>query len=250
MALIAFCYGALAFVDLIKAELLPAKYQDYTLVKGIPSWSWRTWALGFLVIILLVLLEGAHDATRKREQQITDRKHEIEQLEAQLIVEKDRFKPQFRFKTINFGVFPSQPNVPQVKGIDAFGWFELRLLNSGVPSIATNWRVFIEIGGHQIEGRSILITDAMVITMRNEKSEKIAELTKDSFIQGKTIKSIPTGDQARGWIVAGFTGHTALELRDPKTKWIVTCEDVLGKEWKFEHYANPNRAAEGLAFEP
>src|ERR1700731_3858297 len=53
--------------DLIKSELLPEKYQSWTLVAKTPHLSWRTWAIALLAILLCVLLEGAHAAIQKRD---------------------------------------------------------------------------------------------------------------------------------------------------------------------------------------
>ena len=53
--------------DLIKSELLPEKYQSWTVVALTPHLQWRTWALALLVILLGVLLEGSHAAIRERE---------------------------------------------------------------------------------------------------------------------------------------------------------------------------------------
>jgi hypothetical protein len=53
--------------DLIKSELLPDKYQSWTLVAKTPHLSWRTWVIALLAILLGVLLEGAHAAIQKRD---------------------------------------------------------------------------------------------------------------------------------------------------------------------------------------
>jgi len=53
--------------DLIKSELLPEKYQSWTLVAKTPHLSWRTWVSALLVILIGVLLEGAHAAIQKRD---------------------------------------------------------------------------------------------------------------------------------------------------------------------------------------
>jgi hypothetical protein len=52
--------------DLIKSELLPDKYQSWTLVAKTPHLSWRAWVIALLTILLGVLLEGAHAAIQTR----------------------------------------------------------------------------------------------------------------------------------------------------------------------------------------
>jgi hypothetical protein len=53
--------------DLIKSELLPEKYQSWTVVAKTPHMAWRTWVIVSLVALLGILLEGAHAAIQKRE---------------------------------------------------------------------------------------------------------------------------------------------------------------------------------------
>ena len=60
-------WGVLSAWDLIKSELLPERYQSWTVVALTPHLQWRTWALALSVILLGVLLEGSHAAIRERE---------------------------------------------------------------------------------------------------------------------------------------------------------------------------------------
>jgi hypothetical protein len=53
--------------DLIKSEFLPEKYQSWTVVTLTPRLSWRTWVIVSLVLLLLILAEGAHAAIKKRD---------------------------------------------------------------------------------------------------------------------------------------------------------------------------------------
>lgn len=53
--------------DLIKSELLPDKYQSWTLVALTPHLLWRTWVIALLAILLGVLLEGSHAAIQERD---------------------------------------------------------------------------------------------------------------------------------------------------------------------------------------
>jgi hypothetical protein len=62
----AFLWFLLGLWDLTKSELLPDEYQSWTVVKHTPHMSWRTWVIGILVILIVVLLEGANTAIRKR----------------------------------------------------------------------------------------------------------------------------------------------------------------------------------------
>jgi hypothetical protein len=58
--------------DLIKSELLPDKYQSWTLVAKTPNVSWRTWVIALLATLLVVLLEGAHAAIQERDRSNTE----------------------------------------------------------------------------------------------------------------------------------------------------------------------------------
>jgi hypothetical protein len=58
--------------DLIKSELLPEKYQSWTLVALTPHLQWRTWVIALLAVLLGVLLEGAHAAIQKRDKANAD----------------------------------------------------------------------------------------------------------------------------------------------------------------------------------
>ena len=49
----------------MKSELLPEKYQSWTVIKLTPHLSWKTWLISLLVIVIVVLLEGAHAAQYK-----------------------------------------------------------------------------------------------------------------------------------------------------------------------------------------
>jgi hypothetical protein len=53
--------------DLFKSEILPEKYQSWTLVAKTPHLSLSTWVIVLLAILLAVLLEGAHAAIQKRD---------------------------------------------------------------------------------------------------------------------------------------------------------------------------------------
>jgi hypothetical protein len=72
VAIVAALYALLGFWDLFKSELLPEKYQSLTVVKLTPHLSWHAWLISLLVIVIVILLEGAHAAIRKREKLIAD----------------------------------------------------------------------------------------------------------------------------------------------------------------------------------
>jgi hypothetical protein len=71
--------------DLIKSELLPERFQSWTVVAKTPHLSWQTWAMASLAILLGVLLEGAHTAIQKREKNSTE-------LQAQIATQVSRGK--------------------------------------------------------------------------------------------------------------------------------------------------------------
>jgi type II secretory pathway pseudopilin PulG len=52
--------------DLFKSEILPERYQSWTLIAKTPHLSWTMWAIALLAILLGVLLEGSHSALQKR----------------------------------------------------------------------------------------------------------------------------------------------------------------------------------------
>ena len=54
--------------DLIKSELLPGRYQSWTLVAKTSHLSWCTWLLALASTLLVVFLEGAHAAMQKRDE--------------------------------------------------------------------------------------------------------------------------------------------------------------------------------------
>ena len=60
-------WTALGAWDLIKSELLPEKYQSWTVVAKTPHMAWHTWVIVFLVALLGILLEGAHAAIQRRD---------------------------------------------------------------------------------------------------------------------------------------------------------------------------------------
>lgn len=60
-------WAVLGAWDLFKSEILPEKYQSWTLVANTPHLSWSTWIIVLLAILLAVLLEGAHAAIQKRD---------------------------------------------------------------------------------------------------------------------------------------------------------------------------------------
>jgi hypothetical protein len=72
-----FFWAVLGAWDLIKSELLPEKYQSWTVVALTPHLQWRTWALALLIILLGLLLEGSHAAIRKRDKANTELQSEI-----------------------------------------------------------------------------------------------------------------------------------------------------------------------------
>jgi hypothetical protein len=51
VVIIAAIYGLAAFLDLVKNEFLAQKYQEITLVRELPDWSWPTWVVGLLAIL-------------------------------------------------------------------------------------------------------------------------------------------------------------------------------------------------------
>lgn len=65
--------------DLFKSELLPGKYQSWTLISKTPHLHWYVWVLVLQMILLLLLLEGAHAAIKK---------HNTANLELQAQIEK------------------------------------------------------------------------------------------------------------------------------------------------------------------
>jgi hypothetical protein len=63
-------YGTLAAFSLLKTEFLPDRWQHKQLIAFIPTWTWRTWLIGCLVLIIGGLLEGSYQAAKRRDQQI------------------------------------------------------------------------------------------------------------------------------------------------------------------------------------
>ncbi len=66
VAIVAALWGLIGVWDLIKSEFLPDNYQSLTVVKMTPHMQWRTWLMGILVLLIVVLLEGAHKAIHRR----------------------------------------------------------------------------------------------------------------------------------------------------------------------------------------
>jgi hypothetical protein len=60
-------WGLIGFVDLFKTELLPEKYQSYTVLRLLGYLSLRSWIIVTLVLLIGVLLEGGHAAIEKRD---------------------------------------------------------------------------------------------------------------------------------------------------------------------------------------
>jgi len=60
-------WAVLGAWDLFKSELLPEKYQSWTLIAKTPHLHWYVWVLVLLAILLFLLLEGAHAAIKKRD---------------------------------------------------------------------------------------------------------------------------------------------------------------------------------------
>jgi len=67
VGLIGGLWVALGAWDLVKSELLPKKYESWTVVEKTPHMTWSTWVIVLLGILLIVLLEGAHAAIEKRD---------------------------------------------------------------------------------------------------------------------------------------------------------------------------------------
>lgn len=61
-------WGILGAWDLFKSEILPEKYQSWTLVAITPHLPWSAWVIILLGLVLGVLLEGAHAAIQRRDQ--------------------------------------------------------------------------------------------------------------------------------------------------------------------------------------
>jgi hypothetical protein len=87
-------YSLIGLFDLLKAEFLPDKYQSWTVVKLLPSWSWRTWLVVLLMLVIGILLEGAHAALKRRDASITVEKRELEKLKEEVRQERDRYSPK------------------------------------------------------------------------------------------------------------------------------------------------------------
>lgn len=70
-AILAVLWGLVGVWDLVKSEFLPDKYQSLTVVKMTPHMQWRTWLIGILILLVFVLLEGAHTAIQRRDAEIS-----------------------------------------------------------------------------------------------------------------------------------------------------------------------------------
>jgi hypothetical protein len=68
---------ALGAWDLVKSELLPEKYQSWTVVAHTPHFQWRTWALVLSGIFIAILLEGTHAAIQNRDKAIASLRADI-----------------------------------------------------------------------------------------------------------------------------------------------------------------------------
>ena len=91
-------YSLIGLFDLLKAEFLPDKYQSWTVVKLLPSWSWRTWLVVLLMLVIGILLEGAHAALKRRDASITVEKRELEKLKEEVRQERDRYSPKLKMR--------------------------------------------------------------------------------------------------------------------------------------------------------
>jgi hypothetical protein len=83
MGLLSLVWGAIGFLDLVKAEFLPEKFQTYTVVRAISFLSWKTWLIVSLILLIGVLLEGGHAAIRKKNDELNRTAEEIENIRAE-----------------------------------------------------------------------------------------------------------------------------------------------------------------------
>jgi hypothetical protein len=72
-------YGVLQLYQLVKGELLTQEIQDkWRLPNILPDLPWRTWVIVWLVLFLVIVLEGAYRAIGRRDHELKDLKAELE----------------------------------------------------------------------------------------------------------------------------------------------------------------------------
>ncbi len=55
-------FALVSFVSLVRAETtwIPSPWRDLPIVRWLPVWPWTTWALGAMILLLVVVLEGSY----------------------------------------------------------------------------------------------------------------------------------------------------------------------------------------------
>jgi hypothetical protein len=66
-------YTILGFVRFTRDEILPPKWKGYRILSLLPDWSSQTWLLIFVILLAIVLLEGAFTNNRAQEKALRER---------------------------------------------------------------------------------------------------------------------------------------------------------------------------------
>lgn len=237
-------YSFVGFFDLMKSEFLPEKYQSWTIVKLIPLWSWKTWLILLLLLLVGILLEGAHAAIDKR-----DREHNATKLQlADLKSELERLsKPRFSGRFTNRAIAPFPAGLrgePAFAGATAIAHLELELLNSGAPSVAIDWACELHCDGKLV--RTVLYYPSAKYPVTLD-SEPPTTLTLRDFLAEKTAQPIPAGARVIGWLGVVIFGPTRDEAGHGS--WSFHCYDVTRQRHTFE-LTEGALGAPGLSYQP
>jgi hypothetical protein len=193
-------YAALGLATWIRDEFFPA-HRDDILLKWLPSWSYETWIITGLIVLVLVILNGSYRAVH--------------------------------------GEYDLLGNIQQVAiGNNPLGVgviLVVRIRNVGAPTIINDWSLEIETtNGRRIQGAILL--DWPELTLGTDTNPRAMVFTKDKDLMERTIHTpISTGSQLFGVAAFVVQGVEKKIIQQEGTKILLRYKDVRENEHSATH---------------
>jgi hypothetical protein len=208
-------YGLVGFFSLIKSELLPDRFQSYTLIRLIPHWPLSGWFSGLLVLLLAISLEGGHSAISRRDLEVSGLESDKAQ---QLLKEKEHSTPNF--------VLSAQTASSLCEGNDTLVLMGLRIENTGADSSVFRYHVHYH--------SETLDEDARITILSNDIRQVLPNGSVYEFCAADAINlqiaAIKRGEFRSGRLQFIVTGNKTTEIADLPVEMTVTIEDYRGRE--------------------
>jgi hypothetical protein len=229
--------------------IVPPLARVFGLSEGtVNSWLWEIPLLGFFAALALRAVVAPYAIHRQGAEVTESIAKERDRLQSELNLERPELSG--KIDEIIFG-----------QSGDAIGiQLLVSIRNSGEPSIAEHWEVYVHLSdGQRI--RASLWGDPVtlyagggagnIVIPGQQNPQVIREIREEDFLHNKTAKAIQKGELARGYLSTKFSSISHDDLTHKDALFVVRFQDVTGRQYECNYRFNddpPMPLGKGLRY--